>query len=296
MSGRFWQLEGTMATETKVLRRMTGVHVLLLLILSLPSAATAQTGQGTQGSLIRFRQYSVQEDQEILRQYEGLRVADVSDGMDMAGLADVGLMDPEMKPLWRDVENFRHRICGVAVTVRYVPTNRRPSKMTPEEFRNWEGQWYRELSPEPFVSLLRPGSVIVIDGGQDGDTGSIGSNNSLAWKIRGARGIVTSGGARDTDEVIKQKIPLYLKTVGRGIRPGRNEVESVNQAIMCGGVLVRPGDVVVADGDGVIVVPREHAREVAKAAHEILESDKVGRRRLYEKLGMPLDQTVAPKK
>ena len=132
----------------------------------------------------------------------------------------------------------------------------------------------------------------MIDGGEDGDTGTIGSNNILGWKVRGAVGVVTSGGARDTDEIIKEKVPLYYKRPARGIRPGRNEVESVNKPIMCGGVMVRPGDVIVADGDGVVVVPREAAEEVAKLAYIILEGDKAGRRKLYEKLGIPLDQTV----
>lgn len=245
-------------------------------------------------TFVSFRKHSREEDEKILKLFEGLRVADVSDAMDIVGLQDVGLMDPEIKPLWRDLENFGHRICGLAVTVRYVPTNRRAGKMTPQEFEKWEGQWYEELSSEPFVDLLQPGSIIVIDGEQDRDTGSIGSNNSLLWKTKGARGIITSGGARDTDEVIKEKIPLYLKRIGRGIRPGRNEVESVNRPIMCGGVLVRPGDVIVADGDGVIVVPREQAEAVAKAARKILDSDKAERRELYQKLEMPLDKTVTP--
>jgi len=245
---------------------------------------------------IQVGNYSKEENDKLLKLYEGLRVADVSDGMDIVGLQDVGLMDPEIKPLWRDLDNFEHRICGIAVTVRYVPTNRRVGKMSPEEFSHWEGEWYDKLSPEPFVELLQPGSVIVIDGEQDRDTGSIGSNNSLIWKTRGARGIVTSGGVRDTDEVMKEKIPLYYKRIGRGIRPGRNEVESVNQPIMCGGVLVRPGDMIVADGDGVVVVPREQAEPVARAAWKILEEDKAGRRELYQKLGMPLDKTVAPSK
>lgn len=255
----------------------------------------AQSAQAVkQDGSISFGKYSSEEDREILRLFEGLRVADVSDGMDIVGLQDVGLMDRRIGPLWRDLENFEHRIVGIAVTARYVPTNKRANKMSPEEFRKWEGQWYSELSPEPFVPLLRPGSVLVIDGGEDGDTGSIGSNNSMVWKTKGVRGIITSGGARDTDEVIKQKIPLYFKGVGRGIRPGRNEVESVNRPIMCGGVLVRPGDVVVADGDGVIVVPREQAQAVATAARSILEADKAARRKLYEKLGMPPDKTVTP--
>lgn len=266
----------------------------LLAVLPLLSLWGTGAGQDQEGSpLIAVQSYSAEEDQRILDLFEGLRVADVSDGMDMVGLMDVGLMDPEIRPLWRDLENFEHQIRGIAVTVRYVPTNRRPPRMTAEEFKRWEGEWYRELSPEPFVELLRPGSILVIDGEQDGDTGTVGSNNSLSWTLRGARGIVTSGGIRDTDEVIKQKIPVYYKRVGRGIRPGRNQVESVNQPIMCGGVLVRPGDV-VADGDGVIVVPREQAEAVARAAREILEADKAGRRRLYERLGKPLDKTVLP--
>jgi regulator of RNase E activity RraA len=237
---------------------------------------------------------SAEEDARILEAYRGLRVADVSDGMDMAGLQDVGLVAPEIHALWRDVEDFAHRMVGLAVTVRYVPTNRRPAAMAPDEFRRWEGQWYQQLSPEPFVELLRPGSVVVIDGDEDNDTGSIGSNNILGWKARGAVGVVTSGGARDTDEIVKQKVPLYLRRFGRGIRPGRNQVESVNRPVTIGGVLVRPGDVVVADGDGVIVVPREQALAVAGFARGILEADKKGRRELYRKLGMPEDDTVRP--
>ena len=98
--------------------------------------------------------------------------------------------------------------------------------------------------------------------------------------------------SRDTDEIITQKIPLYFKQVGRGIRPGRNEIESVNRPIVLGGVLVMPGDVIVADGDGVIVVPRAHALEVARYAHKVIEGDKKARRDLYQKLGLPEDKST----
>jgi regulator of RNase E activity RraA len=260
-------------------------------------AAAQEGGPGGAASGKNFlpgRSYSLEEDRALLKAFEGLRVADVSDGMDVVGLQDVGLVDPRIAPLWRDLENFQHRICGVAVTVRYVPTNKRASRVSPEEFKSFEGRWYREISPEPFVELLREGSVVVIDGHEDGDTGTIGSNNIMLWKTRGAVGVVTSGGARDTDEIIKEKIPLYFRRPGRGIRPGRNEVESVNRPVTLGGVLVRPGDVVVADGDGVIIVPREHAEPVARAARAILDADKAARRGLYQKLGLPPDPTVEP--
>ena len=85
-----------------------------------------------------------------------------------------------------------------------------------------------------------------------------------------------------------------MENRGRGIRPGRNEIESVNQPVSVGGVLIRSGDVIVADGDGVVVVPREYAIDVAKYAGAILNADKKGRRDLYEQLNIPLDQTVEP--
>jgi regulator of RNase E activity RraA len=234
-------------------------------------------------------------DDQILKLYDGLRVADVCDGMDMTGLRDAGTMDASIEPLWRDVETFAHRFCGIAVTARYVPTNKVvKNPMEKEEYQKWEGDWYTRISDEPFTPLLKAGSVVVLDVQGDGDVGSVGSFNSLLWISKGARGIVSNGGIRDIDEVVKQKVPVYLDYMerGRGIRPGRNEIESVNKPVTVGGVLVRPGDVIVADGDGVIVVPREYAKPVAEFAREIMNKDKTGRKGLYEQLDIPLDKTV----
>jgi 4-hydroxy-4-methyl-2-oxoglutarate aldolase len=133
---------------------------------------------------------------------------------------------------------------------------------------------------------------VVIDDIEDKDIGTIGSNNILAWHKLGAVGVVTDAGARDTDEVAIEKVPLYLRNKGRGIRPGRNDLESVNRPVSIGGVLVCPGDVVVADKDGVVVVPRGVAEQVAKFAREVLNGDKAARKELYKSLGMPLDKTV----
>ena len=254
-------------------------------------------------SLFLFIQFSgaqsTMTDPEILKLYQGLRVADVSDGMDMVGLRDAGLMDTKIEPLWKDIDSMKHIVCGIAVTARYIPTTRViKNPMAKEEFQKWEGEWYSQYSTEPFAPLIKQGSIIVLDVEGDGDTGSVGSFNALDWVSRGARAVVSNGGIRDTDEIIKQRIPVYLDYMnrGRGIRPGRNEIESVNKPVTVGGVLVRPGDIIVADGDGVVVVPREHARKVAEYAHEILDKDKAGRRSLYQKLGMPMDKTVEPKK
>lgn len=234
-------------------------------------------------------------DEQILKLYEGLRVADVSDGLDMVGLRDAGILHQRIEPLWKDIENMSHIISGIAVTARYVPTMRVvKNPMEAEEFRKWEGNWYGNFSTEAYVEHIKPGSIVVLDVEGDGDTGSVGSNNGLFWVSKGARGIISNGGIRDTDEIIKQKIPVYLDFMnrGRGIRPGRNELESVNKPVTIGGVFIRPGDVIVADGDGVVCVPREFARQVAEYAHNILTGDKKARKALYEKLGMPLDKTV----
>jgi regulator of RNase E activity RraA len=240
--------------------------------------------------------YTEQEDMEILKFFEGLRVADVSDGMDKSGLHGIGLVDPEISPLWKDHERFAHRIAGIAVTARYVTTQRPPAgKRGPEQFDLWEGQFYTEYSSEPFADLIQKGTVLVIDDAENADVGSIGSYNIMDWASRGCVGVITDASARDTDEIITVKIPLYLRKPGRGIRPGRNEIESVNRPVDIGGALVIPGDVVVADGDGVIVVPRRHAKEVALFAREIMEKDKEGRRELYKKLGLPLDESVKKK-
>jgi regulator of RNase E activity RraA len=73
---------------------------------------------------------------------------------------------------------------------------------------------------------------------------------------------------------------------------GRVEFDSMQEPVVVGGVTVRPGDVVVADGDGVVVVPHEAAENVASYAHQELSADKKSRRRLYEAAGRELDESL----
>ena len=255
----------------------------------IPAAENLRAGK----NFLTTAVFSPAEDQRILALFKGLRVADVADGMDAAGLQDIGLMDPEIHPLWRDTDHFSHRFAGVAVTARYVPTQEPPAGAQEREaFDDWVGNWYELRSPETYSQLIRPGTALVIEDAPNADVGSIGSYNILEWKLRGCVGVITSSTARDTDEIIRQRVPLYLKTTGRGIRPGRNELESINRPVVCGGVLVNPGDVIVADGDGVVVVPRAKAEVVAIYARAILENDREGRRDLYRQLGLAQDDSV----
>ena len=237
---------------------------------------------------------------EILDLYRNLRVTDVLDGMDLIGLQDIGLMDNDIRPLWRDADGFSHRVIGFAVTVRYVPTDVRAGQNSfdnIEEAKQWKSDQYARANDRGWMASGHPGDVVVMDVNGVEECGNIGSNNSLGWAQSGFVGVITNGGARDTDEIIKTgRIPVYCRNAysTRGIRPGRLILESYNFPINCGGVLVFPGDLVVADGDGVIVVPREHALEVGKLAHGIMEGDQRGRAKKYEDLGIPIDETVKP--
>ncbi len=226
------------------------------------------------------------ERQELLALFEPLRVADISDGMDWLMLHDVGLVDRSIRPLSRSMS-----FVGFAKTTRYVPTNRKIPTMTPEEYGTYVGRWYNEICPYPIGDVIEPGDVICVDA-SDLDVGLLGSENVLRFFNKGARGIVTNGGCRDTDEVIAQKCSVFSRHVSRTMVQGRLEFSDLMKPINLGGVLIRPGDIVAGDGDGVIVVPLERAREVARYAAAELTRDKVNRRRLYEEGGLPLDETV----
>ncbi len=240
---------------------------------------------------------SKQARKEILELYKDLRLTDVLDGMDLIGLQDIGLMDKNIRPLWRDVEKFSHRVVGFAITVRHVPTDVRVGQNSfpdLEGFKRFKSQQYKR-APDAWLGTAKPGDIVVIDAGGIPECGFIGSNNSLGWAEKGVVGVVTNGGARDTDEIVKvKKISVYCKNgySSRGVRPGRLIAESYNFPINCAGVLVYPGDLVVADGDGVLVVPREHALRVGKLAREINTGDEKGRAKRFERLGIQPDETV----
>jgi len=124
------------------------------------------------------------------------------------------------------------------------------------------------------------------------DVGLMGSNNGMDGLINGATGYVTSGGVRDTDELILEKVPFWSRMVSHGMVQARLQFDAFDIPVAVGGVTVFPGDVVVADGDGVIVVPQDIARDVAVYAHQELRNDKVARRGKYGELGLTLDETV----
>jgi regulator of RNase E activity RraA len=208
--------------------------------------------------------------------------------MDGIGYFNIGLMAPEIRPLWLGMKFW-----GPALTIRCVPANRPMWKLnTTEEIVGAHGIWFKEVGHMGVSDLIQPGHVIVTDTGGAGEVGFWGSENSMGAMVRGAAGIVTDGYCRDTAEVVLQQTPICARQRGRTIIPGRIQVVEVQTTIGCGGVQVRPGDIVGCDDDGVVVVPLEVARDVAVHARSILLADMRARRKHYERLGKSVDETV----
>ena len=104
--------------------------------------------------------------------------------------------------------------------------------------------------------------------------------------------MTNGGGIRDTDECIMQKIPVWSYFVSQKMDQARIRFCDMNVPVAIGGVAVYPGDVIVADGDGVICVPRAVARDVAKYGGRELYNDKNNRKAKYDVLGWEHDATV----
>ena len=253
---------------------------------------------------LKARVHSAEEDDRVLKLYDGLRVCDVIDALDAVGLQDITVMERNIRPLWRDEQKFSHRIHGVALTVRLVPAQETSPKFASHAAeRTWEapGGW----GPPPevrapdagtggeYTRLVRPGTILVVDN-QAHDNGFCGSNMGLSLFGRGLRGFVSNQVCRDTDEMILTRIPVYQDPMQspRGINQGRMWVESYNQPVVVGRVLVMPGDVIVADSDGVAVVPRAKAEQVAGIGRWIFEDDEVKRGKIYDSIKKPRDWTV----
>jgi len=123
------------------------VVFLILIFSNIVFSQDAEKSELARGKIfIETKQYTEADDREILELYKDLRVADVSDGMDMVGLPGTGLVDPAIHPHWVDHENLSHVIRGIAITVRYVPTQKSDRPVAGEDFKRWEGNFYNSYS------------------------------------------------------------------------------------------------------------------------------------------------------
>ena len=227
-----------------------------------------------------------EENKKLLEMYAPLRVADVRDGMDWLGYHHYGSLDRDIRPLWRT------RACGIARTARYLPYEGPAPILRGDEYTEWSNHYYNTVATYPWMEDIEEGDFIVLD--MSGvDVGLMGSDNTLSCLAKGARGIVTNGGGiRDSDECILQKVPIWCRFVSQKMDQARIRFSEKDIPVALGGVAIRPGDVIVADGDGVIAVPRCAAEQVALYASRELRNDKANRKAKYAALGWAPDETM----
>jgi regulator of RNase E activity RraA len=149
---------------------------------------------------------------------------------------------------------------GEAFTLRYIPAR---------EDLDHVGVFGDPEHPQrKAIETVPPGQVLVCDCRGDARAASGGSILMTRLRVRGAAGFVSDGGLRDSPEIAQLGFPVYFGGPAPLLNLARHHAVDMNLPIGCGGVPVYPGDVIVGDGEGVIVIPRHLATEVARDAAE----------------------------
>lgn len=183
--------------------------------------------------------------EELVEAFRKVSTCNISDAMHRSGEMH------HIHPVWNSQSGEEFKIVGQAITVR-----------------TYNGDWSK---PVEAIENANEGDVIVIDacGGEDAVWGELAS-----WSCRskGVVGVVIDGAIRDVDEIARMRFPALAKYITPTAGESRGFGE-INTPIMCGGQNVRPGDWIVADDSGVVVIPQEKAQEMANRAIDVMERE-----------------------
>ncbi|WP_269928777.1 4-carboxy-4-hydroxy-2-oxoadipate aldolase/oxaloacetate decarboxylase [Kocuria massiliensis] len=179
----------------------------------------------------------VRPDPEAVAALDGFDVPTLHEAM-----GRVGLMRPYIRPVYTGA-----RLCGPAVTVLLQPGD----------------NWMLHVAAEQ----VRPGDVVVAGCTTECEDGFFGELLATSMRAQGARGLVIDGGCRDIRQLEEMDFPVFSRAINsKGTI--KATLGSVNVPVVCANALIHPGDVVIADHDGVVVVPKDRVTQVAQAAQE----------------------------
>jgi 4-hydroxy-4-methyl-2-oxoglutarate aldolase len=218
--------------------KIKGMLIATLLVLAVSIIAAAQGDRST-------------GEDALIEGFKKTPVASVADAVD-AVVGERGYMSHDMRPV------IGNQIVGRAVTALVRPAP--PEKATPA------------LAVKHSVEMIdnaKPGEVGVIVMEEGLDVAALGGLMATAAHARGMAGIVADGGVRDVAEIRAMGLPIYARSITPATAVGRFGSVAKQIPVTCGGVVVKPGDIIVADEDGVVRVPQEKAAEVLAKAKEI---------------------------
>lgn len=180
-------------------------------------------------------------------------------------------------------------VVGPAVTVEYKNYDDVGLAFTPDDFR--------DSAVFKACDALKKGDVMVL-GALGNPSGIIGDCMAFGFKVKGAKGVVIDGGVRDSPIIVhRYKFPVFARNVTPTASSYQVWPTNFNVPIKCGGVLVKPGDVIVGDDDGVVVVPQRLLKDVVEFAEKEVKIEEIGKRKMLEEIpkGASLGEFYPPK-
>jgi len=206
---------------------------------------------------------------DILAAFASLATPTIANALDDVGFSGVMVGLAQVVPGTRCV--------GRAVTVRQVTGQR--GDFTSADFKVGR-----------MIDAAGPADVIVVDNGGH-RVSTWGGLATLAAKLKGIAGLVVDGGVRDREEMLEHAFPVFARHMTPLTGRSRLSVAAINEPASCGGVRVRPGDVIVADGSGAVCIPAEHAAGVATLAARYARDDEAAAAELRK--GLTFSQAMA---